>query len=298
MEIFRRGRNPWGEEVIVGLGWQLFWVVVVLGALFVVGHAILSLRKAKPDAVEPPTGGAIPEKLERHSLSARLSHWVLAASTIVLLVTAFVPILGLQFAWVTIHWIAGLVFTAYVVYHLVDTIRRRTLGTMWISGSELKEGMSQAKAFSGGEKEQSAHRTGKWGVENKLFHHITGLAGVGVLVTGLFMMFRVDTVFWAANPYILSISSGTWGWVYWLHGLSAVGFVGLLMAHIYFAVRPDNFWITRSMFLGWIPRKEYLQHHDPQRWRPDSSGGQGGPGASKGGPVPDGAVPSTGGSER
>jgi cytochrome b subunit of formate dehydrogenase len=228
MEIFRRGRNPWGEEVIIGLGWQLFWVVVVLGALFVVGHAIFAARKAKAPYVEPPSGGAIPEKLVRHSLSARLSHWILAASVIVLLVTAFVPILGLKFPWVTIHWIAGLVFTAYVIYHLVDTIQRKTLGTMWVTGSELREGMAQARAFTAGE--GAKERPGKWGVENKLFHHVTGLAGLAVLVTGLLMMFRIDTAFWAANPYILSISSGTWGWVYWLHGFSAVGFVGLALA--------------------------------------------------------------------
>jgi len=266
-------------------------VVVVLGAVFVVAHAVLSRRKVKPEAVEPPTGGAIPEKLERHSLSARLSHWVLAISTIVLLVTSFVPILGLQFAWLTIHWVAGLVFTAYVIYHLVDTIQRKTLGTMWISGNELREGMSQARGFTGGDQNEDAPRPGKWGVENKLFHHLTGLAGVAVLVTGLLMMFRVDTVFWVANPYILSISSGTWGWVYWLHGFSAVGFVGLLMAHIYFAVRPDNFWISRSMFLGWIPRKEYLQHHDPQRWRPEGIAGDGDAGSSQGDSIPEGALP-------
>ena len=42
--------------------------------------------------------------------------------------------------------------------------------------------------------------------------------------------------------------------------------VGLVMAHVYFAVRPEKWWITKSMLLGWITRRQYLEHHDPQRW--------------------------------
>jgi hypothetical protein len=38
------------------------------------------------------------------------------------------------------------------------------------------------------------------------------------------------------------------------------------MAHVYSAVRPDKWWITKSMMLGWITRRQYLEHHDPQRW--------------------------------
>jgi hypothetical protein len=51
-----------------------------------------------------------------------------------------------------------------------------------------------------------------------------------------------------------------------LHGLAGVSLVGLVMAHVYFAVRPEKWWITKSMILGWITRRQYLEHHDPQRW--------------------------------
>ena len=51
-----------------------------------------------------------------------------------------------------------------------------------------------------------------------------------------------------------------------LHGLSAVGLVGLIMAHVYFAVIPEKRWITLSMIYGWIARRQYLEHHDPDRW--------------------------------
>lgn len=261
MEILRRGQNPWGQDIVIGLGWSTLWVVVVLGAAFVVLHAIATRRKG--DGAQP-TGAELasaPVRVERHGRSARVSHWILAASVLVLLVTAFVPILGLKFPWVTIHWLAGLVLTLYVVFHTFDTLKRGTMGTMLpISGEEMKEGLARARGNA------SHTRPGKWGVENKIFHHLTGLAGLGVVATGLLMMFRVDTWLWSANPYVVSQGSTFWGWVYTLHGVTAVGFVGLLIAHIYLAVRPDNWWITRSMFKGWITGREYVEHHDPALW--------------------------------
>lgn len=269
MDFLRRARNPWGEEVLVGLGWDLFWVVVFLGALFILGHAILARKKKGEEAspsVDPEQAAGIPEKVTRHNGSARTSHWVLAIATLTLLITGFVPILGLQFPWVTIHWIAGIVLTGYLVYHTVDTIRRGTLGTMWMGGKELQEGMDRLKGFFRKEDASAHPKPGKWGPENIAFHHVTALAGIAVIATGLLMMFRVDTWFWQANPYILGVSDQLWGWVYVLHGLASVGFVGLLMAHIYFAIRPDKWWISRSMFKGWITREEYLAHHDPELW--------------------------------
>ena len=275
MEFVRIARNPWGEEVLLGLAWDVLWLVVIAGALFVVGHAIFA-RKGAKDGAGVPEGersllARLPEKIFRHGKSARVSHWILAVATLVLLVTAFVPILGLQFPWVTIHWIAGLVFGAYVIYHTVDTVARGSLGTMWIGGKEIGEALGRTKDFFSG-REDPEKRPGKWGTENKVFHHVTALAGLAVLVTGLVMMLRVDTWFWAANPYALAWSDATWGWVYVLHGVASVGFVGLLMAHIYFAVRPDKWWITRSMFKGWITREEYLAHHDPEQWKVSTNG--------------------------
>jgi cytochrome b subunit of formate dehydrogenase len=78
------------------------------------------------------------------------------------------------------------------------------------------------------------------------------------------MMYRVDTPLWTRNPYILS--DQLWGVVYVVHGVSGVALITLVMAHIYFAVRPEKWWITLSMINGKIARKDYLEHHDPQRW--------------------------------
>ena len=82
--------------------------------------------------------------------------------------------------------------------------------------------------------------------------------------TGLVMMFRIDTALWARNAYLLS--DPTWGLIYVLHGLSAVLFVMLTLTHIYFAIRPEKFWLTKSMVFGYVDRDRYLEHHDPDRW--------------------------------
>jgi cytochrome b subunit of formate dehydrogenase len=90
------------------------------------------------------------------------------------------------------------------------------------------------------------------------------VAGLAAIVTGLLMMNRVRTAVFERNPYIMS--DGAWGFTYVLHGLAGVGFVGMIIAHIYFALRPEKLWITKAMVFGTISKREYLEHHDPNRW--------------------------------
>ena len=51
-----------------------------------------------------------------------------------------------------------------------------------------------------------------------------------------------------------------------------------------YLVRPDKWWITKSMFFGWITKDEYLEHHDPDRWvvGEKEPTGQGNPGGGTG----------------
>ena len=55
-------------------------------------------------------------RVVRHALADRLFHWVGALCVLVLLGTAFLPIIGLKFGWVTIHWVTGLVLMAAVLF--------------------------------------------------------------------------------------------------------------------------------------------------------------------------------------
>ena len=82
--------------------------------------------------------------------------------------------------------------------------------------------------------------------------------------TGLVLMLRIDSMFWPRNAYFLA--DETWGLMYVIHGLGGVLFVTLTLTHVYFAVRPDKFWLTKSMIFGYVDRDRYLEHHDPERW--------------------------------
>ena len=95
------------------------------------------------------------------------------------------------------------------------------------------------------------------------------VAGLSVIVTGVFMMLRVRTIFFPRNPYLFS--DMTWGLMYVLHGLAGVGLIALVIVHVYFAVRPEKLAITESMIFGWMSRDFYLKEHDPARWVVEST---------------------------
>ena len=65
------------------------------------------------------------------------------------------------------------------------------------------------------------HRFAKYPLENKLYHGAIIVAGLSAIITGVFMMFRVRTIFFPRNPYLFS--DMTWGMMYVLHGLAGVG---------------------------------------------------------------------------
>jgi len=48
MELFRVTKNAWGQEILVGISWDLTWVFLGAAAAFVVLHALYKLTIA-PD---------------------------------------------------------------------------------------------------------------------------------------------------------------------------------------------------------------------------------------------------------
>jgi len=269
MDLFQWKQNPWGQEILVRISWDLFWVAAAAGALFILGHLMLRRRSAKRAPVAaarqagPELTGRIPERVVRHPLASRLFHWVMAASMFVLLFTGFLPVLGVRFDWVMLHWIAGLVLIGTILFHIVHATVWLSLEDIWISRRDLREWWMEVKRTLG-RPDPPPPKPGKYPFENKFFHHLVVLTSFGVICTGLLMMVRVETPFWTRNPYLLSDS--TWGMVYVLHGLSAVAFVTLVMAHVYFAILPEKRWLTVSMIAGWITRQDYLANHDVRRW--------------------------------
>jgi len=194
----------------------------------------------------------------------RVFHWVTALSVLILLGTAFLPILGVEFAWVTIHWITGLVLIAAVLFHTVRALFWQSLRSIWIGRVDLRDALAIARS-SLQLTNQPPAKPGKYSFAQKLIHHLFALVVYATLITGGLMLVRIDTPWWQRNPYWLA--DDVWGVIYVLHGLGALTLITMVMAHVYFALRPEKLFFTRSMILGWITREEYAEHHDPKRWQ-------------------------------
>lgn len=269
MDLWRRASGPWGEEMLVGVSWDLMWLAIFLAAGFVAGHALWAWRRSRVADDAGPAGveldepsSELPARIARHTLPSRIFHWTMAASMIALLATAFVPVLGWQFPWLTIHWVSGVVLLGTVVFHVVHAAGRGRFREMMTLG--LSEGWAMARRATS-VKAPPSPKPGKYPFDHRLFHHAIVVAGLTAIGTGALMTFRVDTWFWEADPYFL-LPDGAWSTVYVLHGLSGVALIFLTAAHVYFGLRPDKIWLTWGMIRGWIGRDRYLEHYDPAKW--------------------------------
>ena len=269
MDFVVWGHEPWQRPVLQHLNWNPLWVSIFCVVMFVAAHAAYTMlssgRKrtaAETDALEAAAPDA-PPRILRHSLAARFFHWSTSAAMFVLLVTAFFPIVGLTFDWVPWHYWSGMIFTALIAWHVVHTAVWLDFWSIWAGPKDVPEFRALLLRETG--RIADAPRPAKYPLGNQLYHWILTLVGLLVIVTGLLMMFRIDTPFFAHDQYL--IGERAWGWVYVLHGLVGVSLVGLVAAHVYFALRPDHWWLTKAMIFGWITRRQYLEHHEPSRWR-------------------------------
>ena len=187
---------------------------------------------------------------------------------IALLLTAFLPKVGVQFDWVTYHWIAGTVLTVSILFHIVHASFWLDFWSIWPDRIDMTDAYHRVIRSIGGPA-PPPRKFAKYPLENKLYHGAIIVAGLCAIGTGVFMMFRVRTIFFPRNPYLFT--DMTWGMVYVLHGLAGVGLIALVMVHIYFGIRPEKRPITKSMIFGWMSRDFYLKEHDPTRWPVEAS---------------------------
>jgi cytochrome b subunit of formate dehydrogenase len=268
IELFRRTQNPWGQDVLIGVSWDLMWAAVVLSALFFVGHAIWYRMREGAGHAAPPAGPApagLPERIERHTLAARIFHWAMSAAMLALLITAFVPVMGLEIpGWLTVHWIAGVALIVAVVYHIIHAIGWQDFWSMMSFGpSFFRDLIGQTKHLIS--KDAPEPKGGKYPIDHRLYHHAVIVFSLAAIVTGVIMMMRIDTPFFERNTYLMT--DETTGVVFAIHGIAGVVFILLIASHIYFALRPDKRWITWSMVRGWITREQYVEHFDPTKWK-------------------------------
>jgi formate dehydrogenase subunit gamma len=269
MDFVSWARSPWGESVLIRISWDLFWASLVGGVLFLLAHGGYMLfsphRKRAAGEVEQLLAEkkGLPEQILRHSFVARMFHWVMAVAMLALVFTSFLPVIGVKFAWVYWHWMAGLLLTGSIIFHIIHVTVFLDFWSIWVGPKDVPEAKAELLRDLGRD-DIGGPRPGKYPLGNRLYHLGVMVAGLAAIVTGLLMMNRVRTVVFERDPYIMGDSA--WGFTYVLHGLAGVGFVGMIIAHIYFALRPEKLWITKAMVFGTISKREYLEHHDPNRW--------------------------------
>lgn len=249
MNLITWGHDPWGQPVALHAAWWLLWLVLAAGLVFLAAHALWVRFQAEgpSEPVPPDLAACVPDRVPRHSLAARLFHWVMAASMLTLLVTAFLPKAGLRFDWVRVHWIAGVVLILSILFHLAHSLFFQDLRSMVPTPADL-----------------AGAKPGKYPLGNKLFHLALVVTGLTLAVTGGVLLVKVRTPFFTRDPYLLS--EVAWGAVYVLHGLAGLILVTFTMIHIYFALRPEKFPLTRAMVTGNLDRDFALAHHDPRQW--------------------------------
>ncbi|MGA9861519.1 MAG: cytochrome b/b6 domain-containing protein, partial [Terriglobales bacterium] len=218
MDFLEWATNPWGQVVPIHIAWFLIWVAVIAGLLFLIVHATwlkyFAREKQFVSEASPEAVARIPRRVPRHSLVARLFHWIMAASMFTLLFTAFLPKVGVRFNWVTYHWIAGVVLVASILFHVIHASFWLDFWSIWPDKTDVQDAGKRVRRFLG-MPAPPPRKFAKYPLENKLYHGAIMLSGLAVIFTGVFMMFRVRTIFFPRNPYLFS--DMTWGLMYVLH---------------------------------------------------------------------------------
>ncbi len=267
MGVITSAPNPWGQAVPVHIAWYLLWVSLFAGLAFLVVHAVWIRLRAKPEeppeVIPPEAASCIPEKVPRHSLPARIFHWVMAAAMLTLLVTAFLPKAGLRFPWLYLHWAAGTVLIVAIVFHIVHAVFFMDFWSIWPGKTDLKNAW-RAFLRSFVNVGPGPGKPGKYPIGNKLYHLAIVACGLCMAITGLLMLSRVRTPFFTRNPYLFD--DMTWGIIYLLHGFAGVALIALVTIHVYFALRPEKLPVTKAMVFGSMDRDYYLKHHDAGQW--------------------------------
>ena len=164
--------------------------------MFLVVHAIYVRYFAREKGFAEPIPGSrmrhLPERVPRHSLAARLFHWIMAAAMFMLLFTAFLPKVGIQFNWVAYHWIAGSVLTVSI--HFSHHPRHLLPGLLVdLAGQGGPGGCMEAVPALHGTSRRPAAKVCQVSAGEQALSWRVMLAGLAVIATGVFMMLRVRT---------------------------------------------------------------------------------------------------------
>jgi cytochrome b subunit of formate dehydrogenase len=250
VDIIRYRQDVWGEEVILGVSWDLLWVISVAAFVLLAAHAIFMAALAKKKALPSSEG----KRVNRHDAIDRAFHWIMAGSVLVLIATGIAPIVGLRISWLNIHWIAGLVLTFVCVFHIIRAMFWQDFKSMLLGPADFKEPFDETI------------KPGKYSFEQKGMHWAMTVLVVAVVATGVILFLNINSPWWD-RPSVSD--EGSLGIYFLLHGTATLGLIAFTAIHIYFAVRPEKRFYTRSMVTGWISEAEMKENHDTSKWKPE-----------------------------
>jgi len=221
VDIIRYRQDVWGEEVILGVSWDLLWVISVAAFVLLAAHAIFMAALAKKKALPSSEG----KRVNRHDAIDRAFHWIMAGSVLVLIATGIAPIVGLRISWLNIHWIAGLVLTFVCVFHIIRAMFWQDFKSMLLGPADFKEPFDESI------------KPGKYSFEQKGMHWAMTVLVVAVVATGVILFLNINSPWWE-RPSVSD--EGSLGIYFLLHGTATLGLIAFTAIHIYFAVRPRS----------------------------------------------------------
>jgi len=90
VDIATYKNDVWGREVLLGVSWDLLWLICVVALVIIAVHAIYMATQRSAD--RPSRDG---KRVQRHEPVDRIMHWVMAFSILALLLTGVLPIIGI-----------------------------------------------------------------------------------------------------------------------------------------------------------------------------------------------------------
>lgn len=292
IEIFRY-QSRFGQDIVVGLSWDVLAIFAFVAALvFLVHFLVRELLNPTGHTVGPdePSIEEVEgrlrsqgvEEVHRFTVAQRASHWIMAIAIFALLLSGFllmnnaVTVKALPgLSWLAIHEVGAIVLIGYVFFHIGHVAYKGTWDEMWFGARDVRDQAVRLKNFFGLTEEYP--RQFKYPGAQKLLHWGVTAATIGLIVTGLVLLRRVNFgPFWDTTREFtflgIEFGLGTTGqlglvsWSFILHDFLAVATVALVMGHIYFALRPQEWDVTQSMITGYVSVEGYAEKYSPTSW--------------------------------
>ncbi len=170
----------------------------------------------------------------------------MAVCIILLGATAFLPIIGVKFDWIPIHWWTGVVLVAAILFHLYRVLAVHGIGKMLPAADDVRETVRVVL-----NRNTEDLKPAKYDAFQKSYHWTAAVTVLATAATGVIMLAKIDTTFWKRDPALLS--EPVWGVIYVVHGLGAMLLLFLVILHVYFSLVPSHRAYLASMILGHGP---------------------------------------------